>query len=75
MLVLVSERSQVSEINAAVIGKLWVKNYLASAEQQKQQENFVLRHFENVPRPIPHGFILELIALTYVSFLVLMQQV
>ena len=35
-----------------MIGKLWVKNYLASAEQQKQQENFVLRHFENVPRPI-----------------------
>ena len=52
MLVLVSEHSQVSEINAAVIRKLWVKMYLASAEQQKQQENFVFRHFENGPRPI-----------------------
>ena len=40
MLVLVSEDSQVSEINAAVIRKLWVKKYLASAEQQKQQEKF-----------------------------------
>ena len=52
MLVLVSEHSQISEINAAVIRKLWVKKHLASAEQQKRQENFVFRHFENVPRPI-----------------------
>ena len=52
MLALVSEDSSVSEINAAVIRKLWVKKYLASAEQQKQQENFVFRHFENVPCPI-----------------------
>ena len=53
VLVLVSEHSQVSEINAAVIRGLWVKRYLASAEQQKQQENLVfVRHFENVPRPI-----------------------
>ena len=53
VLVLVSEHSQVSEINAAVVRKLWVKTkYLTSAEQQKQQENFVFRHFENVPRPI-----------------------
>ena len=53
VLVLVSEHSQVSEINAAVIRRLWVKRYLASAEQQKQQENLVfVRHFENVPRPI-----------------------
>ena len=35
VLVLVNEPSQVSEINAAVIRKLWVKRYLASAEQQK----------------------------------------
>ena len=48
MLVLVREHSQVSEINAAVIRK----SYLASAEQQKQQGNFVLRRFENVPLPI-----------------------
>ena len=52
VLVLVSKHSQVSGINAAVIRKFWVKKYLASAEQQKQQENFVFRHFENVPRPI-----------------------
>ena len=52
MLVLVSEHSQVSEINAAVIRKLWVKKYQASAEQQMQQENFVFCHFENFPRPI-----------------------
>ena len=31
---------------------MWVKKYLASAEQQKQQENFIFRRFENVPRPI-----------------------
>ena len=36
---LVSEHSQVSEINAGEMRKLWVKKYLASAEQQKQQEN------------------------------------
>ena len=52
VLVLVSEHSQVSEINVTVIRKLWVKKFLASAEEQKQQENFVFRHFENVPRPI-----------------------
>ena len=52
VLVLVSEHSQVSQINAAVIRKSWVKKCPASAEQQKQQENFVFRHFENVPRPI-----------------------
>ena len=45
VLVLVTEHTQHSEINAAVIRTLWVKKYLASAEQQKQQENFVLRHF------------------------------
>ena len=52
MLVLVSEISQVTEINAAAIRKFWIKKYLASAEPQKQQENFVFRHFENAPRPI-----------------------
>ena len=66
-LVLVSEHSQVSEINVAVIRKLCVKKYLASAEEQKQQQNFVFRHFD--------GFILKVIALAYVTFLVLMQQV
>ena len=72
MLVLVSEHLHVSEINAAVIRKLWVKKYLASAEQQKQQENFVLK---TCLVPYSHGFILELIALANVTFLVLMQQV
>ena len=52
MLALVIEHSQISEINAVVIRKLWVKKYPASAGQQKQQENFVFCHFENVPRPI-----------------------
>ena len=47
MLGLVSEPSQVSEINAAVIRKLWVKKYLASADQQSSRRNF-----ENVPLPI-----------------------
>ena len=32
--------------------KLVGKKYLASSEQQKQQENFVFHHFEKVPRPI-----------------------
>ena len=52
VLVLVSEYSQVSEINKAMLRKLWVKKYLASAGQQKQQENFVFRHFENMLRLI-----------------------
>ena len=29
-----------------------VKKYLASAEQQKQQENFIFHLLENVPRPM-----------------------
>ena len=58
LLVLISEHSQVSEINAAVIRKLWVKKYLASAEQQ---ESFVFRHFETCLVPYSRGFILELI--------------
>ena len=35
-----------------MLRKLWVKKYLASAEQQKQQENFVFRYFENMLRLI-----------------------
>ena len=52
VLVPASEHSLVSEINAAVIRKLWVNKDLAAPEQQKQQENFVFCRFENVPRPI-----------------------
>ena len=49
---LITNKKKVSEINAAVIRMLWVKKYLASAEQQKQQGNFVFCHLESVPRHI-----------------------
>ena len=52
VLVLVSEHSQVSEINAAVIRKLWVKKYPASVELQNSSSAIL----ENVPRPtLPYG--------------------
>ena len=73
---LVSEYSQVSEINSAVIRKLRVKSYLSSAEQQKQQENFVfVCYLKTCLVSYSHGFILKLIALAYATFLVRTQQV
>ena len=67
VLVLVSEHYLAVLLNNV----LFSPSSSSFAEQQFQQENFVfVRHFENVARPFLRGFILELIALAYVTFLV-----
>ena len=50
MVVLVSEHSQVSEINAAV--KIVGKKLSGICRAAKAAGEFVFRDFENVPRPI-----------------------
>ena len=69
VLVLVTEHTQHSEINAAVIRKLCVKKYLASAEQQKQVSSSAI--FKTCPRPILARLHSGAQCLAYVTFLVL----
>ena len=68
---LVSEHSQVSEINAAVIRKLRVKMYLSSVEQISSSSAILKTCLVSHS----HGFILKLIAVAYATFLVRTQQV